>query len=157
VSGRLSCESKVTVVSSVFGKQFSNSQASSGSAIALFTSKIFASTAWLMNFRLPDAYLQIHDLLRVLPLLLIKTTLKGNYDRRVETSSFSFQKTHISPLPFIVPVKYDCCLLGDLSENTSVKTYLKPSAYVTLVSLPRNACRKWLSSPDRRSSWRKLS
>src|SRR4030095_6582598 len=55
VSGRLSCVPKVTVVSSVLGKQFSNSQASSGSAIPFFTSTIFASTASLRNFRCPAA------------------------------------------------------------------------------------------------------
>jgi len=42
---------KLTVVSSVFGKQFSNNQANSRSAIVLLTSAIFASTALLANLR----------------------------------------------------------------------------------------------------------
>ena len=51
VSGRLLRVPKLTVVSRVLGKQFSKSQASSGSAIARLTSEILASTAALTNFR----------------------------------------------------------------------------------------------------------
>jgi hypothetical protein len=43
---------KLTVVSSVFEKQFSKSQASSGSEISFFTLKMVSSTAMLLKFLL---------------------------------------------------------------------------------------------------------
>ena len=51
VSGLPSSWPVRTVVSRVFGKQSSNSHASSGSAIAFFTRVIRASTASLVNLR----------------------------------------------------------------------------------------------------------
>jgi hypothetical protein len=53
VSGRPPASVKRTVVSSVFGKQFSNSQASSGSATSRRTAAIADSTASLRNRRSP--------------------------------------------------------------------------------------------------------
>ena len=51
VSGLPSMISKSTVVSNVFGKQFSNNQASSGFAICFLMRTIAASIASLVNFR----------------------------------------------------------------------------------------------------------
>ena len=53
VSGRPPFSEKRTVVSSVFGKQLSNSHPSSGSATSPFTAAIVASTAGLVNRRSP--------------------------------------------------------------------------------------------------------
>src|ERR1035437_10392433 len=67
VSGLPSIILKFTVVSSVLGKQFSNNQANSGSAIAFLTVAIVSSTALLVNF-----------LFFNIGLIEVKSTLESN-------------------------------------------------------------------------------